>query len=101
IAELERVLRMAPPGSDEAGRLHEVIAEARFEAGDHEAAKTAADRALARFPTSVLALRVKRDAFVELDEVEQAIPVARALAHVDNKPERWDELCTLCDSIAD
>ncbi len=101
IAELERVLRMAPPGSDEEGRLHEVIAEARFEAGDHEAAKHAAERALARFPTSVLALRVKRDAFVELDDVEQAIPVARALAHVDNKPERWDELCTLCDSIAD
>ena len=101
IAELERVLRMAPLGSDEEGRLHEVIAEARFEAGDHEAAKNAAERALARFPTSVLALRVKRDAFVELDDVEQAIPVARALAHVDNKPERWDELCTLCDSIAD
>src|SRR5262249_1027158 len=30
-----------------------------------------------------------------------AIPVARALAHVDNKAERWDELCVLCDSIAD
>jgi hypothetical protein len=33
--------------------------------------------------------------------VSQAIPVARALAHVDNKSSRWDELCTLCDSIAD
>lgn len=101
IAELERVLRLAPPGSDEEARLCEVIAESRFEAGDHAAARQLADRALARFPTSVLALRIKRDALVELDEVEQAIPVARALAHVDNKPERWDELCTLCDSIAD
>jgi hypothetical protein len=44
---------------------------------------------------------VKRDALVELDDVPTAIPVARALAHVDNKPNRWDELCTLCDSIAD
>jgi tetratricopeptide (TPR) repeat protein len=101
IAELERVLRIAPPNTDEEGRLNEVIAEARFDAGDHAAAKQAAERALARFPTSVLALRVKRDSFVELDDIEQAIPVARALAHVDNKPERWDELCTLCDSIAD
>ena len=49
----------------------------------------------------MLALWVKRDALVELDEVGQAIPVARALAHVDNKSSRWDELCTLCDSIAD
>jgi tetratricopeptide (TPR) repeat protein len=101
IAELDRVLRMAPPNSDEEGRLSEVIAEARFDAGDHAAARASADRALTRFPTSILALRVKRDAFVELDDIEQAIPVARALAHVDNKPERWDELCTLCDSIAD
>ncbi|HEX5060894.1 MAG TPA: tetratricopeptide repeat protein [Kofleriaceae bacterium] len=101
IAELERVLRIAPPNSDEEGRLNEVIAEARFDAGDHQAAQQAADRALTRFPTSILALRIKRDAFVELDDIEQAIPVARALAHIDNKPERWDELCTLCDSIAD
>ncbi|HEY5951147.1 MAG TPA: hypothetical protein VIV40_36900, partial [Kofleriaceae bacterium] len=101
IAELDRVLRIAPPNSDEEGRLNEVIAEARFDAGDHAAAKQSAERALARFPTSVLALRVKRDSFVELDDIEQAIPVARALAHVDNKPERWDELCELCDSIAD
>lgn len=101
IAELDRVLRIAPPNSDEEGRLNEVLAEARLDAGDHAAARQTADRALARFPTSVLALEVKRDALVELDEVDQAIPVARALAHVDNKPERWDELCTLCDSMAD
>lgn len=101
IAELDRVLRLAPPSSDEEGRLNEVIAEMRFDAGDHAAALQAAERALARFPTSVLGLRIKRDANVELDEIEVAIPVARALAHVDNKPERWDELCTLCDSIAD
>jgi len=101
IAELDRVVRIAPPNSDEEGRLQEVIAEARFDAGDHAAARQAAERALQRFPTSALALRIKRDAFVELDDIEQAIPVARALAHVDNKPERWDELCTLCDSIAD
>ncbi len=101
IAELDRVLRIAPPQSDEEGRLCEVIAEARFEAGDHDAARQMADRALTRFPTSSLALRIKRDAFVELDDIEQAIPVARALAHVDNKPSRWGELCTLCDSIAD
>jgi len=99
--ELERIARLAPPDSDEAGRIAEVISESRFDAGQMEAAKQAAERALARFPTSVLALRVKRDALVELDEVDKAIPVARALAHVDNKPARWDELLVLCDSIAD
>ena len=99
--ELERISRLAPPDSDEAGRIAEVIAESRFDAGEHQAAKLAAERALARFPTSLLALRVKRDALVELDDVALAIPVARALAHVDNKPHRWDELCVLCDSIAD
>jgi tetratricopeptide (TPR) repeat protein len=101
LAELERTARMAPPDSDEMGRLQEVIAEARFDAGDMAASRQAAERALQRFPTSVLALRVKRDALVELDDVGTAIPVARALAHVDNKAERWDELCVLCDSIAD
>ncbi|HSD88618.1 MAG TPA: hypothetical protein VLB44_13915, partial [Kofleriaceae bacterium] len=101
LAELERTARMAPPDSDEMGRLQEVIAESRFDAGDMAAARQAAERALSRFPTSTLALRIKRDALVELDEVATAIPVARALAHVDNKIERWDELCTLCDSIAD
>lgn len=101
LAELERTSRMAPPDSDEQGRLQEVIAESRFDAGDMTAARQAAERALSRFPTSTLALRIKRDALVELDEVSTAIPVARALAHVDNKVERWDELCVLCDSIAD
>jgi tetratricopeptide (TPR) repeat protein len=101
LAELERIARLAPPDSDELGRVHEVIAESRFDAGQHEAARVAAERALARFPTSVLALRIKRDALVELDDVPSAIPVARALAHVDNKVNRWDELCVLCDSIAD
>lgn len=99
--ELDRISRLAPPDSDEAGRIAEVIAESRFDAGQHQAARQAAERALQRFPTSLLALRVKRDALVELDEVELAIPVARALAHVDNKPHRWDELCVLCDSVAD
>jgi tetratricopeptide (TPR) repeat protein len=101
IDELERTARIAPPDSDEAGRIAEVIAEARYDAGQHQAARQAAERALQRFPTSVLALRVKRDALVELDEIGLAIPVARALAHVDNKPNRWDELCVLCDSVAD
>lgn len=101
LAELERTSRMAPPDSDEQGRLQEVIAESRFDAGDMAAARQAAERALSRFPTSTLALRIKRDALVELDDVPTAIPVARALAHVDNKVERWDELCVLCDSIAD
>ncbi len=99
--ELERIARLAPPDSDEAGRIAEVIAESRFDAGQHDAAKDAAERALKRFPTSLLALRIKRDSLVELDDVGSAIPVARALAHVDNKPNRWDELCVLCDSIAD
>jgi hypothetical protein len=101
IAELERTVRMVPPGGDEFGRLQEVIAESRFDAGDMMAARQAAEAALTRFPTSVLALRVKRDALVELDDIPTAIPVARALAHVDNKPERWAELCELCDSNAD
>lgn len=99
--ELERIARLAPPDSDEGGRIAEVIAESRFDAGQHQAAKLAAERALARFPTSILALRIKRDALVELDDIGPAIPVARALAHVVNKPNRWDELCVLCDSIAD
>ncbi len=101
IAELERTVRMVPAGGDEFGRLQEVIAESRFDAGDMMAARQAAEAALTRFPTSVLALRVKRDALVELDDIATAIPVARALAHVDNKPERWAELCELCDSNAD
>jgi hypothetical protein len=101
IAELERTVRMVPPGGDEFGRLQEVIAESRFDADDMMAARQAAEAALTRFPTSVLALRVKRDALVELDDIPTAIPVARALAHVDNKPERWAELCELCDSNAD
>ncbi|HUJ60992.1 MAG TPA: hypothetical protein VLX92_20955 [Kofleriaceae bacterium] len=96
IAELEKIARLAPPGSAELGRLSEVIAESRLEGGDHAAARQAAERALAMFPTSPLALRVKRDALAALDEVPAAIAAARALAQAEDTPLRWDELCKLC-----
>ncbi len=101
IAELERIARLAPPDSDEHARLQEVIAEAWLDAGDHVAALACADRALRRLPTSRLALRVKRDALVQLDDVPAAIPVARGLAQVDSTPEHWNDLVTLCHRIAD
>jgi tetratricopeptide (TPR) repeat protein len=99
IAELERIARLAPPDSDEHARLQEVIAESRLEVGEHQGARVAADRALRRFPTSPLALRVKRDALVELGEVGNAIPVARELAQSDDTPQRWNELVALCHRI--
>ncbi|MEO8700735.1 MAG: hypothetical protein ABI867_11860 [Kofleriaceae bacterium] len=101
IVELERIAKLAPPDSDEYARLQEVIAESRLEAGDHQAARVAADRALKKFPASGLALRVKRDALVALDDVPSAIPVARALAGVENTPARWDELVRLCHMVED
>jgi tetratricopeptide (TPR) repeat protein len=101
IAELERIARLAPPDSDEHARLQEVIAESRFDAGDHEAARAAADRALRKLPASPLALRVKRDALVQLEDVPSAIPVAHGLAQVDNTPRRWDELVALCHRVED
>lgn len=79
----------------------EAAAEARWNSGDMAGARQAAENALQANPTSIIGLRVKRDALTELDEIALAIPVARALAHVDNKPERWSELCELCDSNAD
>jgi tetratricopeptide (TPR) repeat protein len=99
IAELERIARLAPPGSDEHARLQEVIAESRLEVGEHEAARAAAERALRKLPASPLALRVKRDAIVELGEVATAIPVARELAHADDTPQRWNELVALCHRV--
>src|SRR6185503_6744153 len=88
IAELERIARLAPPDSDEHARLQEVIAESRLEVGEHQGALTAAQRALRKLPNSPLALRVQRDALVELGEVANAIPVAHELAVVDNTPQR-------------
>jgi len=101
IAELERISRLAPPDSDEHARLQEVIAESRFDVGEHQAARAAAERALRRFPASPLALRVKRDAIVELGEVSPAIPVAYELAQADNTPQRWNELVALCHRVED
>jgi tetratricopeptide (TPR) repeat protein len=101
IHELERVAKLAPPDSDELGRLQEVIAESKYDANEHAAARDAADRALKKFPNSALALRIKRDALVRLDEIPTAIPVARALAGSENTPERWDELARLCHRIED
>jgi tetratricopeptide (TPR) repeat protein len=99
IAELERIARLAPPDSDEHARLQEVIAESRLEVGEHEAARVAAERALRKLPASPLALRVKRDAIVELGDVATAIPVARELAHADDTPQRWNELVALCHRV--
>ena len=101
ITELERIARLAPPVSDEQGRLQEVLAEAKFDVGEHEGARIAADRALTRFPSSALALRVKRDALVILGDVAAAIPVARNLVTVENTVERWDQLIGLCHRIED
>jgi len=101
LRELERIALLAPTDSDEWARVHEVIAEGRLDAGQHLAAKDAADRALGRFPTSSLALRVKRDALVALDDVPAAIAVARALAAADDKADRWEELLRLCDRAQD
>ena len=101
IHELERMARLAPPDSDEQARLQEVIAESQLEAGEHQAAAAAADRALRKFPTSPLALRVKRDAMVRLDDVPGAIQIARRLAAAENTAERWSELVRLCHQLED
>lgn len=101
IRELDRIAKLAPPDSEEQGRLQEVIAESHLEAGEHQAAKAAADRALLRFPSSPIALRVKRDALVQLDELHAAIQVARALAGVESTVERWNELVRLCHQVED
>src|SRR5262249_18028827 len=76
-------------------RVQEVIAEAQLEAGEHQHARAAADRALRKLPASSLALRVKRDAHVHLDELPAAIQAARALAGVENTIDRWNELVRL------
>lgn len=96
IAELEKLLRLAPPGSVEQAKLHEVLAEARIDAGDFVKAKDHAEQALAKIPASKLALRIKRDALARLDELPAAIAAARALAQAEDTPARWEELCGLC-----
>ena len=101
IAELERIARLAPPESDEHARLQEVIAEAKLDAGEHAGARAAAERALARFPSSALALRVQRDALVGLGEIGAAIPIARNLVTIENTVERWEQLLQLCERIGD
>jgi hypothetical protein len=101
IAELTRMAKLAPPNSDEQARLQEVIAESQIEAGEYQAARIAADRALLRFPASGLALRVRRDALVQLGDRPGAIHAARALAGAENTAERWIELVRLCEEAAD
>jgi tetratricopeptide (TPR) repeat protein len=101
IAELERIARLAPPESDEQRRIQEVIAEAKLEAGQHAGAREAAERALALFPASALALRVKRYALAALGDLASAIPAARHLVTVENTVERWEQLLLLCERQAD
>lgn len=101
ILELERVARLAPPNSNELGRLHEVIAEAKYEAEDDDGALASAAIALDKFPTSGLALRVKRDALVRSGLIGTAIPVARNLCTVENTADRWHQLVTLCHRVED
>jgi hypothetical protein len=101
IRELERIAVLAPPDSEEWARVQEVIAEAKLDAGEHQAARQAADRALGKFPTSPLALRVKRDALIALDDMPAAIATARSLAGADDKEPRWDELVRLCHRVED
>ena len=101
ILELERVSRLAPPNSSELARLHEVIAEAKYEAEDDDGALASTAIALDKFPTSGLALRIKRDALVRSGLVSTAIPVARNLCTVENTGDRWNELVALCHRIED
>jgi hypothetical protein len=101
LRELERIAMLAPPQSEEWARVHEVIAEARLDAGEHQSARDAADRTLGKLPNSTLALRVKRDALVALDDLPAAIAVARMLAAADDTPARWDELVRLCHRALD
>jgi hypothetical protein len=101
VVELERIARLAPPDSVEHARLMEVIAEANLEMHADRAAIAAADRALAKLPGSALALRIKRDALVALDDVPSAIPTARDLCTAENTPERWLELIQLCEQLED
>jgi len=101
IVELERIARLAPPDSSELGRLYEVLCEAKLDLGEHQAARLTADLALAKLPTSTLAIRVKRDALVALEEIAGAIPVARSLCVVENTAERWIELTGLCQRVED
>jgi tetratricopeptide (TPR) repeat protein len=101
IRELERIAKLSPPDSEEQARIQEVIAESQLEAGEHQAARTAADRALRKLPTSALALRVKRDALVALDDLPGAIQAARALAGVESTAERWSELVRMCHQAED
>ena len=101
ILELERVSRLAPPNSNELGRLHEVIAEAKYEAEDDDGALASAAIALDKFPTSSLALRIKRDALVRSGLISTAIPVARNLCTIENTADRWNELVTLCHRVED
>ncbi len=101
IAELERIARLAPPDSVEHARLMEVIAEANLDMHAHRAAIVAADRALAKITDSALALRIKRDALIALDDIPSAIPTARDLCTAENTPERWAELVRLCEQIED
>lgn len=101
ILELERVARLAPPNSNELGRLHEVIAEAKYDAQDDDGALASAAIALDKFPTSALALRIKRDALVRSGLVSTAIPVARNLCTIENTADRWNELVTLCHRVED
>lgn len=96
VAELEKLVRLAPPNSNELAKIHEVLAEARVDAGDFVQAKQHAEQALAKLPGSKLALRVKRDALARLDELPAAIAAARALAQAEDTPARWEELCQLC-----
>ena len=101
LRELERVARLAPPDSDDHARIQEVIAEAHLELGAYQSARSAADQALRRLPASAIALLVKRDALVQLDELHAAIQTARALAGVENTADRWSELVRLCDQVDD
>lgn len=101
IRELDRISRLAPPDSEEQARLQEVLAESQLEAGDHAAARTAADRALRKLPGSPLALRVKLAAQIELDDLPGAIQTCRALVGVESTLERWNQLVRLCHQVED
>jgi tetratricopeptide (TPR) repeat protein len=101
IHELDRIAKLAPPDSEEYARLQEVIAEAQYEVGEYQAARTAADRVLRRLPGSVLALRVKRDAAVAFGDMPAAITAARALAGAEGKVERWVDLVRMCEEAED
>jgi predicted nucleic acid-binding Zn finger protein len=101
LRELQQAARQMPHDTDELGRLHEVIAESLQAANEHDEALAHADKAMRRFPNSVVALRVRRDALVAKDDLASAITAARALCGAEDIVSNWEALLVLCRRATD